>query len=83
MSLGDISEAMERIHKPIEIKPGEMQARQTLHKLGLRDRKTGVIPGKVDPQLQFDFFQHGTRPKINDGETSILCIHIVLNATNR
>ena len=44
----------------------EAQIRRTLHKLGLKYRKTGVIPCKANPQLQFDFATPELTPKLID-----------------
>ena len=62
----DVSEAMERIHKLTGIKLQETQTRKKLHELGLKYRKTGVIPGKADPQIQFDFFKSELSPRLEE-----------------
>lgn len=62
----DVSEAMERIRMLTGITLKETQTRTTLHRLGLRYRKTGVIPGKADPQLQFDFFKTRLEPRLRE-----------------
>ena len=62
----DFSEAMERIKSLTGIVLKETQTRTTLHKLGLSYRKAGVIPGKADPQLQFDFFKSQLQPRLEE-----------------
>ena len=59
-------EAMDRIEKLTGIKLGEEQVRRTLKKLGLSYRRTAQIPGKADPQLQFEFFSHELEPRLQE-----------------
>ena len=63
---GDVAAAIERILNLTGINLSEAQTRRTLHKLGLKYRKTGVIPGKADPQLQFYFFTSELTPKLTE-----------------
>jgi transposase len=62
----DVAAAIERIMKLTGILLSEAQTRRTLHKLGLKYRKTGVIPGKADPQLQFEFFTTELSPRLEE-----------------
>ena len=82
----DVSEAMDRIQKLTGIKLRETQTRLTLHKMGLKYRKTGVIPGKANPQLQFDFFKIELSPRLEEagkGERKVYFVdaaHFVLGS---
>jgi len=46
----------------------EEQARRLLKALGMRYRKSAPIPGKHDPQLQFDFLRKELEPRLIDAE---------------
>lgn len=82
----DVACAIDRILKLTGILLSEAQTRRTLHKLGLRYRKTGVIPGKADPQLQFDFFTVELSPRLEEaakGERKVFFVdaaHFVLGS---
>lgn len=62
----DVSAAIDRILTLTGILLSEAQVRRTLHKIGLKYRKTGVIPGKADPQLQFNFFTTELSPRLEE-----------------
>jgi hypothetical protein len=68
------------------IQLSEAQTRRTLHQMGLKYRKTSVIPGKADPQLQFDFFTTELSPKLEEaakGERKVFFVdaaHFVLGS---
>lgn len=62
----DVAAAIDRILALTAILLSEALVRRTLHKLGLKYRKTGVIPGKADPQLQFDFFTTELSPRLEE-----------------
>lgn len=53
---------MTRIEALSDIRLNESQARRTLHKLGMKYRKTASLLGKYDAQLQFDFYQQEMLP---------------------
>ena len=82
----DVAAAIERILNLTGIILSEAQTRRTLHKLGLKYRKTGVIPGKADPQLQFDFFTSELSPRLAeaaDGKRKVFFVdaaHFVLGS---
>lgn len=82
----DVAAAIERILKLTGIQLSEAQTRRTLHKMGLKYRKTGVIPGKADPQLQFDFFTTELSPRLEQaakGERKVFFVdaaHFVLGS---
>lgn len=82
----DVAVAIDRILKLTGILLSEAQTRRTLHKLGLKYRKTGVIPGKADPQLQFEFFTVELSPRLAEaakGERKVFFVdaaHFVLGS---
>jgi transposase len=59
-------EAMAYIEQLTGIKLSEEQVRKTLKKLGLSYRRTGQIPGKANPQLQFEFFTQKLEPRLEE-----------------
>lgn len=59
-------EGADCIAKLTGIKFSEDQARRIMKKIGLKFRKSGQIPGKADPQLQFDFLQNKLLPKLEE-----------------
>jgi transposase len=82
----DISEAMIRIYNLTGVQLRRTQTRNALHALGLKYRKTGVIPGKADPQLQFDFLKTELSPRLEEaskGERKVYFVdaaHFVLGS---
>jgi len=82
----DVAAAIERIFTLTGIRLSEAQTRRTLHKMGLKYRKTGVIPGKSDPQLQFEFFTTELSPRLEEaakGERKVFFVdaaHFVLGS---
>ena len=82
----DVAEAMHRIHKLTGIELQETQTRNILKKLGLKYRKTGVIPGNANPQLQFEFLNEKLLPKLEEarkGERKVYFVdaaHFVLGS---
>lgn len=82
----DVAAAMERISKLTGIQLSEAQTRRTLHKMGMKYRNTGVIPGKADPQLQFEFFTAELSPRLEEagkGERKVFFVdaaHFVLGS---
>jgi len=73
----DVAEAMHRITMLTGIELQETQIRKTLHDLGLRYRKTGVIPGKANPQMQFDFLEQQLLPKLEEAEAGKRKVYFV------
>lgn len=82
----DVAAAIERILKLTGVLLSEAQTRRTLHKMGLKYRKTGVIPGKADSQLQFEFFTTELSPRLEEaakGERKVFFVdaaHFVLGS---
>lgn len=64
----DVATAIDRIFKLTGIPLSEAQTRQTLHKLGPKYLKTGVIPGKADPESLFEFFAVELSPRLEKSE---------------
>ena len=79
-------EAVQRIKALTGIGLSESQSRRTMKNLGLALRKCGQIPGKADPQLQFEFFQTQMQPRLReaaDGTRKVFFVdaaHFVLGA---
>ena len=79
-------EAASRIEKISGVLLSESQTRRVLKKLGFQHRKTAPIPGKADPQLQFDFLTDELLPRLQeaqDGKRRVFFVdasHFVLGA---
>lgn len=79
-------EGAARIEKISGIVLSEAQARRIMKKLGLQYRKAASIPGKGDPQLQFDFLNDELLPRLEEareGKRRVFFVdasHFVLGA---
>lgn len=60
------SEGAERIEKISGVALSEEQARRIMKRLGLEYRKTGMVPGKADGQMQFDFLNDQLLPRLEE-----------------
>lgn len=84
--VADAKQAVDRIEKLTGIRLSESQSRRFMKTLGLKLRKTAPIPGKCDPQLQFDFYTREMLPRLEEarlGERKVLFVdaaHFVLGA---
>lgn len=84
--VADAKAAVARIEALCGITLSESQVRRTLHKLGLKYRKSSSIPGKCDAQLQFDFYQQEMLPRLEQaqrGERKVFFVdaaHFVMGA---
>lgn len=84
--VADAKAAVARIEALTGIRLSEGQARRTLHKLGMKYRKTASLPGKCDAQLQFDFYQQEMLPRLAQaakGERKVFFVdaaHFVMGA---
>lgn len=84
--VADAKHAVARIEALTGIRLCESQARRLMKKLGLKPRKTAPIPGKCDPQLQFDFHATEMLPRLEKaaaGERKVMFVdaaHFVLGA---
>jgi len=69
-----------------KISLSESQALRIMKKIGLQYRKTAGIPGKADPQLQFDFLEDELLPRLEEarkGQRRVFFVdaaHFVLGA---
>ena len=82
----DAKDAVLRIESFCQIKISESQARRFMKRIGMKLRKTGSIPGKADPQLQFEFYTNELLPKLEEaskGKRKVFFVdaaHFVLGA---
>lgn len=85
--MADAKHAVARIEALTGIRLCESQARRLMKKLGLKPRKTAPIPGKCDPQLQFDFYTSEMLPRLEKavvGERKVMFVdaaHFVLGVS--
>lgn len=61
-----VKEAAARILKISGVTLSEAQARRIMKRLGLQYRKAASIPGKADPQMQFDFLTEELLPRLEE-----------------
>src|SRR5690606_21264415 len=84
--VADAGQAVARIEKLTGIRLSESQARRFMKRLGMKPRKSGSLPGKVDGQLQFDFHTREMLPRLEEarkGERKVFFVdaaHFVLGA---
>jgi transposase len=80
------NEAAERIRRLTQVELSESQARRIMRRLGLAYRKSAGVPGKADPQMQFDFLAQELLPRLEEarqGERRVFFVdaaHFVLGA---
>ena len=78
--------AVARIERLTGVRLSESQARRTMKQMGMKLRKTAPIPGKVDHQLQFTFYQQEMIPRLQEaaqGKRKVFFLdaaHFVLGA---
>lgn len=78
--------AVARIEALTGVRLSESQARRTMKQMGMKLRKTAPVPGKVDNQLQFTFYQQEMIPRLQEaaqGKRKVFFIdaaHFVLGA---
>ena len=84
--VADAKAAMARIWAMTGIQLSESQCRRVMKKMGMTLKKTAPIPGKLDSQLQFDFYQGELKPRLqeaSEGKRKVLFVdaaHFVLGA---
>jgi transposase len=84
--VADAKQAVIRIESLTGIRLSESQARRFMKKLGMKIRKACSIPGKADPQLQFEFYTATLLPKLEEagrGERKVFFVdaaHFVMGA---
>jgi transposase len=64
--VADANEAVGRIGELTGIWLSGSQARRVMRKMGLAPRKCMPMPGKADPQLQFDFYKKELEPRLQE-----------------
>lgn len=64
--VANAKQAVQRIKQLTGISLSESQSRRSMKRLGLALRKCGQIPGKADPQLQFEFFATQMQPRLRE-----------------
>jgi transposase len=64
--VANAKEAMVRIESLTGVRLSESQARRCMKRLGLVLRKAAPMPGKIDPQMQFDFYQTEMIPRLDE-----------------
>jgi transposase len=60
----DAKQAVSRIEKRTGIRLSESQVRRFMKSIGMKLRKACSIPGKVDPQLQLEFYTSELLPRL-------------------
>ena len=84
--VADAKQAVFRIESLTGIRLSESQARRFMKSLGMKIRKACSIPGKANPQLQFEFFNTTLLPKLKEagrGERKVFFVdaaHFVMGA---
>jgi len=84
--VANAKQAVQRIKQLTGIGLSESQARRNMKRLGLTLRKCGQVPGKANPQLQFEFFQSEMQPRLYEaaeGRRKVFFVdaaHFVLGA---
>jgi transposase len=64
--VADAKQAVARIESLSGVRLSESQARRFMKGLGMKVRKACSIPGKADPQLQFQFYTNTLLPKLEE-----------------
>jgi transposase len=84
--VADAKHAVKRIESLTGIRLSESQARRFMKSIGMKARKACPVPGKVDPQLQLEFYTHELLPKLKqarNGERKVFFVdaaHFVMGA---
>ena len=84
--VANAKQAVQRIQQLTGVSLSESQSRRIMKRLGLALRKCGQIPGKANPQLQFEFFQTQMQPRLREaaeGRRKVFFVdaaHFVLGA---
>ena len=84
--VADAKQAVARIESLTGVRLSESQARRFMKGLGMKVRKACSIPGKANPQLQFEFYSTTLLPKLEEagrGERKVFFVdaaHFVMGA---
>jgi transposase len=79
-------DAVARIEALSGVRLSESQARRVMKRMGMALRKVAPVPGKADPQLQFEFFEREMLPRLDEakeGKRKVFFVdaaHFVLGA---
>lgn len=82
----DAKAAMARIRAMTGITLSESQCRRVMKSMGMSPKRTAPLPGKLDSQLQFEFYQTELKPRLGEasrGERKVFFVdaaHFVLGA---
>lgn len=80
------AEAAARIEDISGVRLSESQAGRVMRRLGMRYQKSAAVPGKCDPQMQFDFLVDELLPRLEEakrGERRVFFVdaaHFVMGA---
>ena len=64
------SEGGARIEELTGIKLSDSQVARIMRRLGMRYQKSAAVPGKCDPQMQFDFLNEELLPRLKEAKHS-------------
>lgn len=64
--VGSTSEAAARIEALTDVRLSDSQAGRIMKRLGMKYQKSAAVPGKADPQLQFDFLNEELLPRLEE-----------------
>lgn len=84
--VANAKEAVARIEALSGVCLSESQARRVMKQMGMALRKVAPVPGKADPQLQFEFFEREMLPRLDEakaGKRKVFFVdaaHFVLGA---
>lgn len=84
--VGSTSEAAARIESLTGIRLSDSQAGRIMKRLGMKYQKSAAVPGKADPQLQFEFLNEELLPRLEEakkGERRVFFVdaaHFVMGA---
>ena len=67
--VANAKQAVQRIQQFTGVRLSKSQSRRIMKKWGLALRKCGQIPGRANPQLQFEFFQSQMQPRLREAAT--------------
>ena len=84
--VADAKQAVARIESLTGVRLSESQTRRFMKNLGMKIRKACSIPGKANPQLQFEFYNSELLPRLEEagkGERKVFFVdaaHFVMGA---
>ena len=75
--VADAKQAVARIEALTGIRISESQSRRFMKAVGMKIRKACSIPGKANPQLQFEFYTTTLLPKLEEAEKGVRKVFFV------